>query len=169
MACARSRRASATPCCCNTPTVFNAAFETLLNWDGSAETLERHAELVLLNPDLMNTTWPELLRKLRTDRNYLAAFARAYPEGLSQRTVLDALATFERSLQTPGSRFDRYLRGEIGALTPASVGAMSSSSRTAASPAITGSTWAATCCSDSGSSPSLPARRDPAAIRDASR
>jgi cytochrome c peroxidase len=102
----------------NTPTVFNVAFEFFLNWDGAAETLEQHAELVLLNPDLMNTTWPEVLAKLRGDGAYAAAFRSAYADGLTERTVLDALATFQRSLQTPDAPFDRYLRGDEHVLTP---------------------------------------------------
>jgi cytochrome c peroxidase len=89
----------------------------VLNWDGSATTLEAHAERILLHPDLMRTTWPELLPKLQADANYRRDFTTAYPEGLTRATVLDALASYERSLLTPNSRFDRYLRGEHHALT----------------------------------------------------
>jgi cytochrome c peroxidase len=103
----------------NTPTVFNVAFGFFFNWDGAADSLERHAEMVLLNPDLMNMTWPDLLGKLRADPGYVSAFGHAYPEGLARSSVLNALASFERSLQTPDSPFDRYLRGDAGALTTA--------------------------------------------------
>jgi cytochrome c peroxidase len=103
----------------NTPTVFNVAFEFFLNWDGAAETLEQHAALVVLNPDLMNTTWPEVLAKLHADGAYAAAFRGAYADGLTERNVLDALATFQRSLRTPDAPFDRYLRGDERALTTA--------------------------------------------------
>ena len=92
---------------------LNAAF----NWDGIANTLEAHAELVLLHPNLMNTTWPELLAKLRADADYVPRFKTAYAGGLTPANVLDALASFERSLLTPNARFDRYLRGEQQALT----------------------------------------------------
>jgi cytochrome c peroxidase len=101
----------------NTPTIFNVGFNSFLNWDGVADTLEAQAELVLLSPRLMNTTWPELLAKLRADGGYDAEFSRAYSGGLTQNNVLDALASYERSLVTPDSRFDRYLRGERGGLT----------------------------------------------------
>jgi cytochrome c peroxidase len=101
----------------NTPTVFNVALNSSLNWDGAANTLEAHAESVLLNPSVMNTTWPELLAKLRADGSYLSAFAATYQQRPNQANVLDALASFERSLITPDSRFDRYLRGERSALT----------------------------------------------------
>jgi cytochrome c peroxidase len=102
----------------NTPTIFNVGLSAFFNWDGVARTLEEHAEIVLLNPSLMNTTWPDLLARLRDPESYRAEFERVYDEGPTRRTVLDALASFERSLQTPNARFDRYLRGEATALDP---------------------------------------------------
>ena len=67
----------------------------------------------------MNTTWAEVLAKLNADSVYVAAFSTTYQQRPSQANVLDALATFERSLITPNARFDRYLRGERSALTAA--------------------------------------------------
>jgi cytochrome c peroxidase len=101
----------------NTPTIFNVGLNASLNWDGSAPTLEAHAELVLLNPNVMQTTWPELLAKLQADADYVTSFKTAYAAGLTPTTVVDALASFERSLLTPNAPFDRYLRGERQALT----------------------------------------------------
>jgi cytochrome c peroxidase len=101
----------------NTPTIYNAGLNATLNWDGIANTLETHAELVLLNPHLMNTTWPELLAKLQADADYVTDFNAAYSKGLTPANILHALASFERSLLTPNSRFDRFLRGEQHALT----------------------------------------------------
>lgn len=101
----------------NTPTLFNVGLNTSFNWDGGTSTLEAHAERLLLNPDVMGSTWPALLAKLRADPGYRSAFSSAYPEGITQANLLNALATFERSLVTPNARFDRFLRGETKALT----------------------------------------------------
>jgi cytochrome c peroxidase len=101
----------------NTPTIFNVGLNAAFNWDGIANTLEAHAELDLLHPSLMHTTWPELLAKLQADADYVTRFNTAYAGGLTPANVLDALASFERSLLTPNARFDRYLRGELQALT----------------------------------------------------
>jgi cytochrome c peroxidase len=109
--------ANGTPMPRNTPTVFNVAFNFAYHWDGALPTLEAQAERVLLNPEVMHTTWPEVLAKLRADPAYVAAFKDAYPDGLRAANVLDALATYERSLITPNGRFDRYLRGEHQTLT----------------------------------------------------
>jgi cytochrome c peroxidase len=101
----------------NTPTIFNVGLNAAFNWDGIANTLEAHAEIVLLHPSLMNTTWPQLLAKLQADADYVTRFNAGYAGGLTPANVLDALASFERSLLTPNARFDRYLRGELHALT----------------------------------------------------
>jgi cytochrome c peroxidase len=101
----------------NTPTIFNVRFNPFLNWDGIATSLEQQAELVLFNPRLMHTNWPETLGKLRADRDYVERFHSAYSQEPTRANVLDALAIYERSLVTPNARFDRYLRGERHALT----------------------------------------------------
>ncbi len=109
--------ADGTPLPRNTPTVFNVAFNIAYNWDGGAPTLEEQAERVLLNPAVMNTTWLELLAKLRADSDYAAAFRAAYADGLTPANISDALATYERSLITPNARLDQYLRGQYQALS----------------------------------------------------
>ena len=101
----------------NASTVFNAALNARLNWRGNFRTLEEQNEAVLLDPRLMNTTWPELLAKLRADSEYRAAFGAHYGGRPEREHVLDALATFQRSLLTPDGPFDRYLRNERDAIT----------------------------------------------------
>jgi cytochrome c peroxidase len=101
----------------NASTVFNVGLNARLNWRGNFRTLEEQNEAVLLDPRLMNTTWPELLAKLRADSQYRAAFKAHYGGGPEREHVLDALATFQRSLLTPDARFDRYLRNEPDAIT----------------------------------------------------
>jgi cytochrome c peroxidase len=102
----------------NTSTIFNAALSARLNWRGNFRTLEEQNEAVLLDPRLMNATWPKLLAKLHADSEYRAAFNALFGGEPEREHVLDALATFQRSLLTPDARFDRYLRGEHGAITP---------------------------------------------------
>lgn len=101
----------------NTSTVFNAALSFRLNWRGNFRSLEEQNEATLLGALLMNTSWEELLPKLRSDRLYPGQFAELYGAEPQREGVLDALATYQRSLITPNSRFDRYLRGEHDAIT----------------------------------------------------
>ena len=101
----------------NTPTVFNVAGDFRLNWRGNHRVLQVHNEAVLLEPRLMNARWPDVLAKLNQDSGYRSAFESAYGDGPTRDSVLDALATFQRSLSTPNARFDRYLRGDATAIT----------------------------------------------------
>ncbi|MDK1374122.1 MULTISPECIES: cytochrome c peroxidase [unclassified Sinorhizobium] len=101
----------------NAPTVFNVALNFRLNWRGNFRTLEEQNAAVLLDAQLMGTNWEELLAKLGTDADYLRTFAEAYRAQPDRENVLDALAVYQRSLVTPDARFDRYLRGEAGAIS----------------------------------------------------
>jgi cytochrome c peroxidase len=76
------------------PTVFNAA----LSWRGNFRALEEQNEVVLLDRHLVNTTWDELLAKLRADEAYREAFDRIYGSEPAPAHVLDALATFQRAM-----------------------------------------------------------------------
>jgi cytochrome c peroxidase len=105
------------PCTLNIPTVFNTTLNFRQHWRGNFRMLEEQAEAVLITLNVMNTSWQELLAKLRADPDYTQAFATLYPAGLQPAQVLDAIASFERSLLTPNARFDRYLRGQPEAIT----------------------------------------------------
>jgi cytochrome c peroxidase len=102
----------------NTPTIFNVAISFRLNWRGNFRGLEEQNESVLLNPRIMNTTWPALLAKLQGDGAYSKSFVAAYGGAPAAGNMLDALAAFQRSLLTPNSRFDRRLRGDHNAISP---------------------------------------------------
>jgi cytochrome c peroxidase len=99
----------------NTPTIFNAALNASLNWDGVTTRLDDHTNRVITG--LMGVKWPELLARLNDDSTYPSAFRTAYREGLTQATVIDAVVSFERTLVTPDARFDRFLRGDDTALS----------------------------------------------------
>ena len=102
----------------NTPTVFNASLNFRLNWEGNFRSLEDHAKYTLSNPAIMASSAEEVVSKLRTDPESVRQFRDAYGREPDVAALLDAIATYERSLVTPGSRFDRWLAGEAAAITP---------------------------------------------------
>jgi len=106
------------PIALNTPTVFNAALNFRLNWEGNFRSLERGAEQTLRNPAIMASSAEEVVGKLRADPETAAQFRDAYGRQLDVAALLDAIATYLRSLVTPDSRFDRWLAGEADAITP---------------------------------------------------
>ncbi|MEH6444277.1 MAG: cytochrome-c peroxidase [Oceanospirillaceae bacterium] len=101
----------------NSPTLFNSAFNFTQLWDGKFNTLEQQIEAVILSPSVMGSDWLSVLDKLKQDPEYVKAFALIYEDVINKKSVKDAIATFERSLITPNSRFDQYLRGDTNALT----------------------------------------------------
>jgi cytochrome c peroxidase len=102
----------------NAPTTFNSALNFVQFWDGRAPTLEAQAGGPPLNPVEMGSAgWPQIVEKLNKDTAFRKEFEAVYPEGFSERTITHAIAEFERTLVTPNSRFDRYLKGDQAALS----------------------------------------------------
>jgi len=67
----------------------------------------------------MASSGDEAVGRLRADPEAVRQFRDAYGREPDVAALLDAIATYERSLVTPGSRFDRWLAGEADAITPA--------------------------------------------------
>jgi cytochrome c peroxidase len=101
----------------NAPTVLNSGFNFRQFWDGRAASLEEQVDGPLLHPAEMANSWDGVLDMLQSDKVYAKSFGDVYADGVTRANVRDAIATFERSLVTPNSRFDRWLRGEADALT----------------------------------------------------
>ena len=102
-----------------TLTVFNAALSFRLNWEGNFGTLEAQAAASLENPEIMGTKIAKVVGKLSAEPAMAHRFGAAYGHGPDRTSLLDAIATYERSLLTPGSRFDLWLEGDRAALSPA--------------------------------------------------
>lgn len=101
----------------NAPTVFNSGFNFKQFWDGRAESLEDQIDGPVHNAGEMGSSWPEVIGKLKNDAAYVPAFANIYPDGIQEKNIKDAIATFERALVTPNSRFDKTLRGDRNTMT----------------------------------------------------
>jgi cytochrome c peroxidase len=102
----------------DTLSIFNAALNFRLNWEGNFRDLGAQAESSLENPANMNTSVNEVLGRLNADPETVKQFREVYGRAPDRTSFLDALVTFERSLLTPGSRFDRWLGGDASALSP---------------------------------------------------
>lgn len=102
----------------NAPTVYNAVYNFVQFWDGRAKTLAEQAAGPPLNPiEMASTSFDEIIVKLEKDRKFAAEFRKVYPDGLTEANITDAIEEFERTLITPDSRFDKWLRGDDSALT----------------------------------------------------
>ena len=123
------------------PSVINAAYSTLLFYDGRAHSLEELALMPLLNPVEMGffgRTEGDVVAKLRNARPLalasnlparLATFVqgRSYPDLFAQafgsneitgQRIAMAIATYVRSLISDDTRFDHFVAGQTSAMTP---------------------------------------------------
>ena len=102
----------------NAPTVYNAVYNFVQFWDGRAKTLADQAAGPPLNPiEMASTSFDEIVAKLAKDKKFASDFKKVYPDGLTEANITDAIEEFERTLTTPNSRFDKWLRGDETALT----------------------------------------------------
>ena len=102
----------------NAPTVFNAVYNFVQFWDGRAKTLADQAAGPPLNPvEMASPSFDDIIAKLNADRKFRKAFEKVYPDGITEANITDAIEEFERTLITPDSPFDKWLRGDENALT----------------------------------------------------
>lgn len=100
----------------NAPTVLNAALNFAQFWDGRAASLEEQVAGPVNNPVEMASNWPEVIAKLNADPAIRRQFSDIYRGEITASNIADAIATFERTLLTTDSPFDRYLRGDEAAI-----------------------------------------------------
>jgi cytochrome c peroxidase len=107
----------------NAPTVLNAAYMPLQFWDGRAASLEEQAAFPISNPLEMDQGHDIWVANLDSDPAYKAAFQRAFGPGPATiGKVENALASYERTLLSGNSPFDRYqYGGDKKALSPAAI------------------------------------------------
>jgi cytochrome c peroxidase len=96
----------------NASTVLNSRFNFVQFWDGRANTLEEQAVGPIHDSVEMNSNFPEIINKLKEDKDYLKKFYSIYNEDINEINILDSIVEFEKSLITPNSKFDKYLNGQ---------------------------------------------------------
>ena len=102
----------------NAPTVYNAVYNFVQFWDGRAATLANQAAGPPLNPvEMASESFDQIINKLKADKKFVKEFTAVYPDGLTAENLTDAIEQFERTLVTPNSAFDKWLRGDDEAIS----------------------------------------------------
>ncbi len=102
----------------NSPTVLNADLNIAQFWDGRAEDLEAQAGGPIENPLEMASNHELAVKTLNSIPEYRNLFKAAFgTDAINITQVTDAIAEFEKSLRTPDSPFDNWLKGDDKALT----------------------------------------------------
>ena len=101
----------------NSPTIVNAAYRTSFFWDGRASTLEQQAMVAFLSSVEMDADTVAVATVIRS-----AAYARPWQSAfgdtaVTMHRVMQAIASFERTIVSANSRYDQYVLGNTSALT----------------------------------------------------
>lgn len=102
------------------PTVWNAAFASSQFWDGRAASLEEQAQGPVVNPVEMGMSELETaMDRVRAIPGYEPYFVRAFGKEnpMTVANAARAVAAFERTMITPNSPYDRFVKGDKTALT----------------------------------------------------
>lgn len=106
----------------NTMSLFNAAFTKRLFWDGRSPDLQHQALMPIQDPKEMHASLEEVLNELNQIEGYKQAFSKLYAPNetkyeITSAHVGDALASFEKTILSRPTRFDRFVEGDCDQLT----------------------------------------------------
>jgi cytochrome c peroxidase len=128
----------------NAPTVWNAAFHSAQFWDGRAATLEDQAKGPPVNPIEMGMeNLDAVIDRVRAIPGYRPYFEAAFGPGdvVTMDNAARAIAAYERTLITPNSPYDRYVKGEKDALNAQQVRGMEAFAATGCTSCHSGSVF----------------------------
>lgn len=105
----------------NTPGITNLSGRPNFFWDGRAASLEEQALQPIANPDEMGLPVEEAVQRLNEHDSYRQYFQQVFNSAPTAKNLSQALAAFERTLETANSPYDRYIAGNDSALTPSAI------------------------------------------------
>lgn len=101
------------------PTVINRAYSVEQFWDGRANTLEEQAKGPIANPIEMGHTHEGVIKALSKVPGYRERFHKVFgKDDITITDVAKAITTFERTVLSGNSAYDRFKAGDKSALTP---------------------------------------------------
>ncbi|HXS36800.1 MAG TPA: cytochrome c peroxidase [Flavipsychrobacter sp.] len=105
----------------NTPTLLNAALQPSQFYDLRVTTLEDQSLGVVQNKNEMHGSMTKAASKIWKNKTYRQMFSDAFPKKyrtyIDTFEVMNAIASYVRSLISLDSRFDKYMRGDKTAMS----------------------------------------------------
>ena len=104
----------------NAPTVLNSVYNIAQFWDGRAEDLLQQAKGPVQAGVEMNNTPEQVVKTLTSMPEYVERFTAVFPgekDPVTFDNMARAIEAFEATLITPGAPFDRFLLGDLNALS----------------------------------------------------
>lgn len=101
----------------NTPSVLNMTARPYYFWDGRAANLEAQVYMPIENPNEMGIAVSDVVKRLQKNKFYTKAFRKVYGVKPNKQKLGEAIAAFERTLETGNSPFDEYMDGDTNAIS----------------------------------------------------
>jgi len=102
----------------NSPTLINVAFNKFLFHDGRVETLEDQALFPMMSSFEMNQNLDFVEEEIRSVPEYLQFFKEVFgTDDITRKRMAMAIAAFERTLISRNAPLDKYLNGNMEALS----------------------------------------------------
>ncbi len=109
----------------NSPTIINSGYSKTQFWDGRAQSLEEQALAPIQSPVELNQDLNSLIKELKEDQKYIELFKNAFGEpSITPENLAKAIATFERTIVSKTSAYDRYWKGDEDAMSPEAIRGM---------------------------------------------
>ena len=106
----------------NAPTILNIAFAKSLFWDGRAASIEDQVKGPIENPVEMNLHYKHAVKRIAKIKGYQSFFEKAFGDAkVNEDRINKAIATFERTLISPKSKFHKFVDGKKDELTDSEI------------------------------------------------
>jgi cytochrome c peroxidase len=96
----------------NTPSAMNMSARNFYFHDGRSETLEEQAGGPMENPNEMDIPLSMIVKKLNKHKQYRSFFVKIFGNKASKENLVEALAAYERTLETNNTAFDHFMTGK---------------------------------------------------------
>lgn len=108
----------------NAPPLFNLAWHQTLFWDGRVEDPDRQYDLLerqvpepIEVAHEMNSSFELVINRLSQDSSYVNHFYRAFGDSITPLRIQQAIASFERTLISGGSKYDQFVASGFDSTT----------------------------------------------------
>ncbi len=109
----------------NSPSILNSGFLKTLFWDGRTKSLEDQALMPIQDKAEMNQGLDKLMEELASKPDYRKMFKAVFSGSeITPEKLAMAIATFERTIITGKTAYDRYWEGDLEAISPAAIRGM---------------------------------------------
>jgi cytochrome c peroxidase len=109
----------------NAMTILNVGYATSFFWDGRAGSIEAQSVMPIQDQLEMNEHLNLAVKKINKLKGYQILFSKAFEDkAVSQENIQKAIATFERTITSPPSRFDKFISGKSEVFTDEEVQGM---------------------------------------------